>query len=202
VFSRFNGAAAMVVVGMALSLSGCDDTAKWFAKPLNPLNSNPGYTYSSLGDARVDRSITANDLVDANGACPNYAAPAPPPSAPAGGGEGTPPQDGSALFGGGVALGMSECDVVTRLGQTTAVNFGTAPNGSRDVVLTYRAGPRPGIYRFANGRLLAMDRVEGLPPAAEKKAAKKKPAKSGEAKSGEAKSGEAKSGEAKSGDGS
>jgi hypothetical protein len=182
VFSRFNGAVAM---GMALSLSGCDDTAKWFAKPLNPFNSNPGYTYSSLGDARVDRPITANDLVDANGACPNYAPPAPPPSASAGGGEGTPPQDGAALSGGGVALGMSECDVVTRLGQATAVNFGTAPNGSRDVVLTYRAGPRPGTYRFANGRLLEMGRVEGLPPAAEKKAAKKKPAKSGEAKSGD-----------------
>ena len=53
----------MVVAGMAVSLSGCDDTAKWFAKPLNPFNNNPGYTYSSLGDARVDRAITANDLV-------------------------------------------------------------------------------------------------------------------------------------------
>jgi hypothetical protein len=52
-------------------------------------------------------------------------------------------------------------------------------------VLTYNAGPRPGIYRFENGRLLEMDRVEGLPPAAEKKATKKKPAKSGEAKSGD-----------------
>jgi len=61
----------MVVAGMAVSLSGCDDTAKWFAKPLNPFNNNPGYNYSSLGDARVDRAITANDLVDAGGACPN-----------------------------------------------------------------------------------------------------------------------------------
>ena len=34
------------------------------------------------------------------------------------------------------------------------------------------------------GALLEMDRVEGLPPSAEKKATKKKPAKSGEAKSG------------------
>jgi len=71
----------MVVAGMAVSLSGCDDTAKWFAKPLNPFNNNPGYNYSSLGDARVDRAITANDLVDAGGACPNYAGPAPNASA-------------------------------------------------------------------------------------------------------------------------
>ena len=51
--------------------------------------------------------------------------------------------------------------------------------GSRSLVLTYNAGPRPGIYRFENGRLSEMDRVEGPPPAADKKAAKKKPAKSG-----------------------
>ena len=179
--ARFNGAVAIVVVGMALSLCGCDDTTKWFAKPLNPFN-GPGYTYSSLGDARVDRSITANDLIDANGACPNYSAPAAPPSAPAGTGEGASPQD-NALFGGGVALGMSECDIVARLGQATAVNFGTGVYGSRSVVLTYNAGPRSGIYRFENGRLLEMDRVEGPPPAADKKAAKKKPAKSGGTKS-------------------
>jgi hypothetical protein len=181
VLTRSTGAVAIVVVGAVLSLFGCDDTAKWFAKPLNPLNNNPGYTYSSLGDARVDRAITANDLVDANGACPNYA----PPRASAGAGEGASPQDGAALFGGGVALGMSECDIVARLGQATAVNFGTAAYGSRSLVLTYNAGPRSGIYRFENGRLLEMDRVDGLPPAAEKKATKKKPAKSGEAKSGD-----------------
>jgi hypothetical protein len=173
----------MVVAGMAVSLSGCDDTAKWFAKPLNPFNNNPGYNYSSLGDARVDRAITANDLVDAGGACPNYAGPA--PNASASPGEGASPQDSAALFGGGVALGMSECDIVARLGQATAVNFGTGAYGSRSVVLTYNAGPRPGIYRFENGRLLEMDRVEGRPPSAEKKATKKKPAKSGEAKSGD-----------------
>jgi hypothetical protein len=183
VLARFSGAAALAVGGMVLSLAACDDTARWFAKPLNPFNNNPGYTYSSLGDARVDRAITANDLIDANGACPNYSAPAAPPSAPAGPGAGASSQDHP--FGAGVALGMSECDVVARLGQATDVNFGTGLHGSRSLVLTYRAGPRPGIYRFENGRLAAMDRVEGQPPAADKKTTKKKPAKSGEAKSGD-----------------
>jgi hypothetical protein len=182
VLARFDGAVA-IVVGMAFSLSGCDDSANWFAKPLSPFNRSPGYTYSSLGDARVDRPITANDLIDANGACPNYSASAAPPSPSAGAAAGAPAQDNAALFGGGVALGMSECDIVARLGQTTAVNFGTGVYGSRSVVLTYNAGPRPGIYRFENGRLSEMDRVEGPPLAAEKKAAKKKPAKSGGANS-------------------
>ena len=36
VLTESTGAVAMVVVGVVLSLSGCDDTAKWFAKPLEP----------------------------------------------------------------------------------------------------------------------------------------------------------------------
>jgi hypothetical protein len=80
---------------------------------------------------------------------------------------------------------MSECDIGARLGQATAMNFGTRVYGSRSVVLTYNAGPRPGIYRFENRRLSEMDRVEEPRQAAEKKAAKKKPAKSGGAESGD-----------------
>ena len=47
-------------------------------------------------------------------------------------------------------------------------------------MLTYNSGPRPGVYRFAGGRLTEMDRVEvpALPPKpAKKKIAKKKPGK-------------------------
>jgi hypothetical protein len=173
VLTRFHGVAAFVVIA-GLSLIGCDDSNKWFDKPLNPFKAPSGYSYASLGDARVDRVITANDLMDASGACPNYTAPASPGPA-----EGAPPpQDGAALYGGGVALGMSECEVVSRLGRATSVNFGAAPNGSRSAVVTYQTGPRPGIYRFEGGRLAEMDRVEGLPPpAAEKKPAKKKSVK-------------------------
>jgi hypothetical protein len=173
VLTRFHGVAAFVVIA-GFSLIGCDDSNKWFDKPLNPFKAPSGYSYASLGDARVDRVITANDLMDASGACPNYTAPASPGPA-----EGAPPpQDGAALYGGGVALGMSECEVVSRLGRATSVNFGAAPNGSRSAVATYQTGPRPGIYRFEGGRLAEMDRVEGLPPpAAEKKPAKKKSVK-------------------------
>jgi hypothetical protein len=185
VLARINCAVAMVVVAAAVSLAGCDDTAKWFAKPLNPFNRNGGYTYSSLGDGRIGRPITANDLIDANGACPNYVAPAPAANTSTNPGESAQPPQDAALFTGGVALGMSECDVISRLGQANDVNFGSAPNGSRSVVLTYRSGPRPGIYRFEGGRLSEMDRVEALPPAPEKKPTKKKPAKSGDAKSGD-----------------
>jgi hypothetical protein len=175
VWARSNCAAAFAALTIALLIGGCaDDTAKWFAKPL--FNNNLGYTYSSLGEAKQDRPITANDLIDASGACPNQAAPA--PSAPANPGEGSAvAADTASLLSGGVALGMSECEVVARLGQPTAVNLGRNPNGLRSAILTFNAGPRPGIYRFEAGRLSEMDRVEVAPPAPEKKPIKKKPAK-------------------------
>ena len=174
--ARANCAAALAALTIGLSVAGCaDDNAKWFAK--NPFSTPTGYTYSSLGDTRQDRSISQNDLVDANGACPNYVPPG--PGAAANPAEAAPPGSGTAaLAGGGIALGMSECDVVARLGQPTAVNPGSNPNGSRSLVLTYQSGPRPGIYRFERGRLAEMDRVEAPPAAAEKKTIRKKPAAS------------------------
>ena len=78
---------------------------------------------------------------------------------------------------------MSECDVVARLGQPTAVNIGKNPGGERTVALTFQGGPRPGVYRFAGGRLDEMDRVEmpaaqaAAPVPAKKKMVKKKPDK-------------------------
>jgi hypothetical protein len=181
VFARSKGSAAFAALAMALALSGCaDSTAGWFSKPLNLAGNNLGYTYSQLGEARMDRPVTANDLVDANGACPNYAAPATPLAATGSADAGSPASlDTASLLGAGVALGMSECDVVARLGQPTAVNLGSNPNGTRSAILTFKSGPRPGLYRFNSGRLAEMDRVEVPPPPPQpekKKTVKKKPA--------------------------
>jgi hypothetical protein len=164
----------------AFAVGGCSggafDTGGWFQKPMNLFGAGGGYTYANLEEAKQDRPITQNDVVDANGACPRAA----PPVAPGGAaGAAAAPGEAGSLIGGGIALGMSECDVVARLGQATAVNIGRAPNGFRNVVLTFNAGPRPGVYRFESGRLAEMDRVEVPPPAApppeKKKIAKKKP---------------------------
>jgi hypothetical protein len=176
VAGRSKGGAVLAVLTAALLIGGCsDNTQTWFPKPANMFGSN-NYTYSSLGQARLDRPVAAGDLVDANGGCPNYAVPAAGPSANPAEGQ---PVDAAALLGGGIALGMSECEVVARLGQPTAVNLGTNPNGLRGVTLSYNAGPRPGVYRFEAGRLAEMDRVEGPPsaPAPAKKTTRKKPAK-------------------------
>ena len=77
---------------------------------------------------------------------------------------------------GGVALGMSECDVVRRAGLPGNVNIGAGDKGERKVVLTYLTGPWPGIYTFDAGRLKEVDRAPE-PPAPPKAPPKKKKAK-------------------------
>ena len=78
---------------------------------------------------------------------------APPPPVAAG----APP----VITGGprGVALQMTECEVVRVAGTTDRVEIGANERGQRIVTLTYMSGARPGIYRFVGGRLASMDRV-------------------------------------------
>lgn len=173
----------VAVIALAAALSACADSdASWFPKPFDLFGRKVGYTYADLGETRKDRAITANDLIDANGACPAVAA---PPQV-------SPPPGGSAIpaaadpqFAAPIGLGMSECDVVARLGQPTAINLGTNPNGERAAILTYRSGSRPGVYRFVGGRLNEMDSVDVPPPPpepAKKKTKKtKKPVKNKDA---------------------
>jgi hypothetical protein len=102
------------------------------------------------------RPVTTADLVDAQGHC-----------AAAGGASGAR---------GGIALEMTECEVVNRAGPPANVEVGTSERGERTVTLTYTSGPRPGIYRFASGRLNSIERGEAPPePASPKKPAAKKP---------------------------
>lgn len=196
VFVRFYRSGVFAVLTMGFALGGCanhdfDTSASWFAKPFDALGNKGGYTYSSLTDnAKEQGPITPNDLIDASGACPAAPAPGalpvqpPPVSQPqlktANASDSQVSADTASLIGGGIAIGMSECEVVGRLGRPTTINFGKNPNGYRTLVLTYSSGARPGDYRFASGRLTEMDGIAmPTPPSeqAKKKIAKKKPAK-------------------------
>jgi hypothetical protein len=179
---RSQSFAALAVLALAVALSGCASSAvdlsqPWFTRPFDVVGKNGGYTFSELQETKQrQRPITASDLVNSNGTCPPQAAPAPTaaagpgaiPTAPA-----APPD--AAASTGGVALGMSECDVVFRAGPPTTVTLGANPNGDRTAVLTYSSGPRSGIYRFERGELVQMDRVaaqDAPPPPVKKKPAK------------------------------
>jgi len=93
---------------------------------------------------------------------PNAAPPEQPPGAP--------------TVMGGIALGMTECDVVRRAGLAGHVNISAGDKGERKVVLTYLSGTWPGIYTFDAGRLKEVSRAPVPPPAA-KPAVRKKKAK-------------------------
>lgn len=170
-----NRTGAIAALTLAAALSGCansdvfDSNERWFSKPFDWTGRSGGYTFSELQETNSrQRPVTPNDLVNENGACPPApmvaAAPPPPPDPAAA--PGTMPSAPGAmpgppsLLGEGIALGMSECDVVYRAGPPASVQLGSSPNGSRTAVLTYNGGPRPGIYRFEGGRLMDMDRVE------------------------------------------
>jgi hypothetical protein len=181
VFVGFNRCRALAAVALGTALAGCavDDTSQgWFAKPLDVFGArNGGYTYSELQESKRQRPIGANELVDGNGGCPAPAASPRPPTVP-GAPAATPgaPAEPASLLGGGIGLGMSECEVVYRAGQPNAVKIGQNPNGDRTALLSYNSGPRPGVYHFERGALTQMDRVQE--PPAQPQATKKKAAKS------------------------
>jgi hypothetical protein len=89
------------------------------------------------------------------------------------GGFGAP---GSKVMGG-IALGMTECQAVRRAGQPSQVIIGTANKGERKVVLTYLAGPWPGIYTFQSGRLKVVDAVPTQPKPVKPKKKPRRPAR-------------------------
>jgi hypothetical protein len=184
---RANATGIVVVLATALALCGCanvefENKDAWFAKPFEFVSRKGGYTFSELQDSRARaRPITANDLVDGNGSCPapqaSHQTPQQAPAAVAANqAPGVPSAvDTGSLLGGGVALGMSECDIVFRAGSPNAVQIGKAPTGDRTAVLTFNSGPRPGIYHFAGGALTEVERGQVAPPASAQ-AVKKKPA--------------------------
>jgi hypothetical protein len=179
---RANDICVVGALAGALALGACanvdaENKDAWFAKPFQFVSRGGGYTFSELQESKErTRPITANDLVAANGSCPPPPAVPQAPAAAATNQPGSAPvaADTSTLLGGGIALGMSECDVVFRAGAPNAVQIGKNPNGDRTADLTFNSGSRPGIYHFQAGALVAVERGQTAPAPAQ--TAKKKPA--------------------------
>lgn len=112
-------------------------------------------TYSGSKDEFSLREVTAADLVSADGQCAATAEQAPPAAGPDR--DGTPQTAG--LLSGGIALQMTECDVVRRAGAPEQLQIGANERGERTAVITYIRGSRPGIYHFAAGRLTSIERA-------------------------------------------
>ena len=115
--------------------------------------------------------VAPDDLVDSSGRCAGAVVPATSGDQP---GNVSLPDAGVPMIPAGIALEMSECDVVKRAGFPEQVNVGANERGERTVTLTYINGQRPGIYNFTSGRLTSMERAPEPPPSAR---TAKKPAK-------------------------
>lgn len=93
----------------------------------------------SFEDKNAAAPLSGTVLITEDGKCP---------------GEG----EASQTVAKGPALGMSECQVVTVLGQADKIELAANERGDRTAVLTYTKGERPGIYRFVAGYLTAIER--------------------------------------------
>jgi hypothetical protein len=122
-------------------------------------------TYSGGKEEFALRAVGPADLVGPEGQC---AGTEPDPNAEPG--AVVPTQ-------GGISLQMTECEVVRRAGTPERVEMGATERGRRSVVLTYSRGLRPGIYRFADGRLVSIER--GPEPANTRPQQKAQPKKRG-----------------------
>jgi hypothetical protein len=153
----------LVIAGLVPALGGCggglSDISTTNLLPRVDSFARPDWlSYSGGKEDFSLRPVSANDLITAQGQCANPAAAPPSGDDPAGA------QQGMPLVAGGIALQMTECDVVLRIGHPEQLEFGTNERGERTVAITYLRGNRPGVYRFARGRLVSIERPPGPPP--------------------------------------
>ena len=170
---------AAAVLAPLLAACGSDSAPTNFLPRIDTFTkSSLAFGEGSRPTVAALRPVTAVDLITSDGQCAS-AGPGPVVAAAPPGQE-TEGNPQPALIQGGVALEMTECDVVRRVGTPDRFEFGTTDRGERGVTLTYVSGPRPGIYRFAAGRLVSIERGPEPPtpanPAKAKKPVAKKPA--------------------------
>jgi hypothetical protein len=165
-------AVALAVLGAAVGACSSDlslNNVTLAPKPETLMRKPDWATFSGGKNDFELRPITQADLVNPQGQCAGAA-----PDQATGFTDSTTAGPSAA---GGIALQMTECDVVRRAGQAEKVDFGVNDRGERTVTLTYSRGPSPGIYRFAGGRLASIEGAPAPPPApAKQKPAPKKPA--------------------------
>lgn len=169
-YRRDQSAASSVVT--AADLVGPDGRCAFEAAPA------PTYSPPPPGAAPADpvAQAPASEPINPRSNQALYFTAGPEAGRAAGGAQSMPPE----VRGGprGIALQMTECQVVQLAGNTDRVEINANERGQRSVTLTYMTGPRPGIYRFLGGRLASMERVAEPPQPAKPQRAVKNAKKS------------------------
>ncbi len=156
----------MIGVSAALAFGGCS------ALDLDSFKAPDTSIFSPRSVATMKtpelKPVTAEDLVDSDGRCaaPVASADVQP--------DGTTAPAAASLIPAGIALEMTECDVVKRAGQPERIQLGTNERNERTLTLTFIRGERPGIYHFISGRLTSMERGPE-PPTPQRAKPKPKP---------------------------
>jgi hypothetical protein len=163
-----------VALFAALPLAGCGSMdfslkdQEWFSRP-TMFSRSLSIETPPLSDGRA---LGPADLISAEGYCAGMA---PPADANAMTDSSQAPAD-SLQGGAGIAINRTECEVARAAGAPDNVAI-TNEGGRRMTVLTYVRGPRPGIYRFADGRMTSMER--GAEPAPQPRQTKGRPKRQG-----------------------
>lgn len=180
VFTRTMSYAAVLSAALTL-LANCaaPDTTQGTGK-LSDVFATPDWAkFANSKPSAQQRAITPDDLVSSDGRCAatpdvvtaqatTEGANAPATTSDAQSGQGAMPAVQS-----GIALAMTECQVVQRTGFPDRVDIG-AEGTMRVTTITVTQGSSPGLYRFRSGRLVSIERVD-VP-------AQSRPAKSTKAK--------------------
>jgi hypothetical protein len=137
------GAVASAMVALAVILAACSRDLSVNNLTLTPKPDGlpKKSDWSQAWGRSSSGTVTTADLVSSRGQCPL------PPRAP---GQSAMAGQAQAELGG-IALEMSECEVVHRTGPVEKMEVGTTGRGERSLVLTYLKGPWPGVYRFTAG---------------------------------------------------
>ena len=166
---------ALAMAALVQALGACSSDLSLNNLTLVPkpetLMRKPDWATFSAGKNDITlRPLTSADFVNQDGQCAAASEQA-RGSADAAGAEGAAPI-------GGIALQMTECEVVRRAGPVEKIDISADERGERTVVLSYLRGSAAGIYRFVGGRLVSIERAPGPPPAPAKtqKSTTKKPA--------------------------
>jgi hypothetical protein len=163
-----------------LVLSACAGTEPpQPAGKVSDVFATPSWAQTGAQKAAAQRSITQNDLMNPDGSCAlsaeAAAATATDGVAPASADSALAGQGALPAVQSGVALGMTECQVMERTGSPDTFNIG-AEGTERITTVTVMRGAWPGLYRFRGGRLVSIERVDVPAPPRTAKSKAKKPA--------------------------
>ena len=145
--------AALLLLAACASAEAPQPTGK-----VSDVFATPDWAKANQARARTTRVVTQNDLINPDGSCAFAAATdgvAPPSDA----GEALSASGPLPTVQGGVALGMTECEILQRTGAPDTFNI-SAEGTDRVATLTVMGGAWPGLYRFRGGRLVSIERVE------------------------------------------